>query len=338
MSVSTSDHAGSSGTTASQGASVSVVVPCFNRPEDLKQCLAALQEQEVPAVEILVADDASTDDTPEVARSLGAHVVALPGRSGAALARNAAAAHACGDILLFLDSDVVARPSTVASVVRVLTEDPGLAAVFGSYDAEPAAGGTVSHFRNLLHHYTHQMGEEEATTFWAGCGAIRRDVFSAIGGFDPTWEGIEDIELGYRLRAHGHRVRLERGLQVRHLKHWTLGSMVKTDFRMRGVPWSRLMSSYQYAPDHLNVRASQRASVALVGATLLATAAAAFWPPALVVAAAGVLGVVALNREFYAYLLEIRGVGFALASVPLHFLYFLVAGLAFAYARLVPRA
>jgi hypothetical protein len=156
-------------------------------------------------------------------------------------------------------------------------------------------------------------------------------VFAEIGGFDPKWEGIEDIELGYRLRTRGHRVRLERELQVRHLKRWTLASMVKTDFRMRAVPWSRLMRSYRYAPDHLNVRASQRASVALVGTALLATAAAVVWPPALAAAAVAVLGVVVLNRGFYAFLLRLRGVTFMVSSVALHFLYFLVAGTAFAY-------
>ena len=57
----------------------------------------------------------------------------------------------------------------------------------------------VSQYRNLLHHFVHQHGHAEASTFWAGCGAIRRAAFDAVGGFDAARfprPSIEDIELG----------------------------------------------------------------------------------------------------------------------------------------------
>jgi hypothetical protein len=62
--------------------------------------------------------------------------------------------------------------------------EPDLAAVFGLYDAAPAALRVISQYRNLLHHFVHQNGNPQASTFSAGCGAIRRSVFEQIGGFD----------------------------------------------------------------------------------------------------------------------------------------------------------
>ena len=105
----------------------------------------------------------------------------------------------------------------ISRVLTALKERPDVAAVFGSYDARPRSMGTVSQYRNLLHHFVHQKGNPEASTFWAGCGAIRRSVFDEVGGFDEKqFSGrVEDIELGYRLQHTGHRILLDKGLQGR---------------------------------------------------------------------------------------------------------------------------
>jgi len=137
------------------------------------------------------------------------------------------------------------RPSpTLERFADVVTGDSGLVGVFGSYDDAPEARGLLSEYRNLLHRYVHLRGAGEAETFWAGCGAIRRDAFEAVGGFDTARfprPQIEDIELGYRLRERGGRIRLDPSIQGTHLKRWSLWPMFRTDFRDRGVPWMRLL-------------------------------------------------------------------------------------------------
>ena len=67
---------------------------------------------------------------------------------------------------------------------QVFATEPDVSAVFGSYDASPPARGIVSEYRNLLHHYVHQTSGGLATTFWAGLGAVRREAFVAVDGFD----------------------------------------------------------------------------------------------------------------------------------------------------------
>jgi hypothetical protein len=237
-----------------------------------------------------------------------------------------------GETILFIDSDVLAPPSIAKRAHATLAARPEYGAVFGSYDARPLAAGTVSVFRNLLHHYTHQIGDAEAVTFWAGCGAIRKSVFESLGGFDTAWEGIEDIELGYRLRERGGKILLDHGMQATHTKRWTLVSMLKTDFRGRAVTWSRLILSRGSAPDALNVRAGQRISVGLTPVVLASLTLSVLDPRWLVVAGAAWAPIVVLNRDFYSFLYRERGLGLALAALPLHLLYFATAGLGLAYA------
>jgi hypothetical protein len=120
-------------------------------------------------------------------------------------------------------------------------------------------------YRNLMHRYVHQQGRAEASTFWSGCGAIRRSVFLQHGGFDESYRrpAIEDIELGYRLVAAGHRIHLDRSLEVKHLKRWTFLNLVKTDIFDRGMPWTELILRDGNMPNDLNIQLSQRVSVAL---------------------------------------------------------------------------
>jgi glycosyltransferase involved in cell wall biosynthesis len=314
-------------------ADVSVVVPAYNSARELRECLPALVQSIPPAREIIVVDDASTDETASVAADHGALLVRLARNSGPSAARNAGGRTARGDVLFFVDADVVVAPDAVARVTRAFAADPGLAAVFGSYDRRPRAPGLVSQYRNLLHHYVHQTGNPEASTFWAGCGAVRRSIFLAIGGFDAERfpRAIEDIELGQRLRAAGHRIRLDRDLQGTHLKQWRLTSVIRTDIAYRAVPWARLILTSRTAPDDLNLKRDQRVSVGLVGLAVIALALSPLGLPLLGLAALALAGVLVLNRGLFQFLRRERGFGFALGCVPLHLLYFLYSGLSYGY-------
>jgi GT2 family glycosyltransferase len=318
---------------------VSVIVPAYNSGRELRECLAGLRASSVPPSEVLVVDDAATDDTAAVAAAMGARVLRLAANAGPAAARNRGAAVARGDVLFFVDADVVVAADAVARVARALGDEADLAAVFGSYDARPRAPGLVSQFRNLLHHFVHQHGRPDASTFWAGCGAVRRAAFDAVGGFDerPVRRFIEDIELGYRLRRAGFRIRLDHDLRCTHLKHWTLWSMLRTDLVHRAVPWARLIAETRTAPADLNLRGEQRASVALVGVAGAALLLAVWRHCLAAVAVAAILAVAALNRELYRFLRRERGVAFALACFPLHLLHLACSGLGFVYARSAPR-
>jgi glycosyltransferase involved in cell wall biosynthesis len=319
---------------------ISVIVPVHNNSRDLRLCLAALRDAATPDSEMIVVDDGSSDDTASVAAGMGVAVVALAENSGPAAARNAGARRARGAILFFVDADVVIAPGAIERVQQFFADHPEHAAVFGSYDAQPACGSMVSQYRNLLHHFVHQRGNLDGSTFWAGCGAIRRAVFHEVGGFDARRfprASIEDIELGYRLRAAGHRIRLDAGLQGTHLKRWTLGSMIRTDIARRALPWSRLILESGHAPNDLNITRRQRMSTALMGLAAASAPLGVLRLELLVLAAAALLAVTVLNRSLYAFFWRHGGNRFAVLSIALHFLYYLYSGLTYLYARLEHR-
>ena len=307
---------------------ISVIVPVHDGGEAFRACLAGLAACAPPAHELIVVADGGSDESAGFAAAAGARVITLPAAVGPARARNIGAAAATGDALLFVDADVVVPPGLVGRVSACLQNNPGITAVIGSYDDAPGEPGFLSQYRNLLHHYVHQTGREEASTFWCGCGAIRRAVFLDAGGFsggfgDPS---IEDIEFGYRLRRAGHRIRLAKDVQVTHLKRWTPLLLLRTDVFARAVPWTRLIIRSRVLPNDLNVRASSRASVALVFALITALVASpwASWGVALALLSAVGLG--ALNAGFYWFLWRVRGPLFAAAAVPWHWAYFACAG------------
>jgi glycosyltransferase involved in cell wall biosynthesis len=315
---------------------VSVIVPVYDDAANIAECVGTLKVV-APDTELIVVDDGSRDDSAAVAARAGAHVVRQPRNAGAAAARNAGVHAATGEILVFVDADVVAGRDAVARLVGVLDADPDLAAVFGSYDDAPRAPDLVSQYRNLLHHFVHQHGAGDASTFWAGLGAVRRPAFDAVGGFDPSVRGIEDIELGYRLRANGFRIRLDPRIQGTHLKRWTLASVLRTDAFMRALPWARLLVAGRAPLDHLNVTTSQRASVALVLLALAAAPLAIVVPGLAIVSAAALVAVVALNGRLFTFFARTRGLAFAIVTVPLVLLYYVESGLAYAWAWLEHR-
>ena len=313
---------------------LSVVIPVYNGGRDFEHCLRRLRESDQDGVELIVVDDGSTDGSAALAESFGASVVRHQIPLGPAAARNLGARAATAPLVFFLDADVAVHPQTLSRAVKRFSDNPSLGALFGSYDANPSAPGLTSRFRNLLHHYVHQQGDfvadaRPARTFWTGCGAIRRQAFLDLGGFDPRLyrrPAIEDIEFGYRLTRAGVPVILARDIQATHLKRWTLHGMVKTDIFQRGVPWMLLMKRSGIVETDLNVRNDQKVCVAMAGLMSLALLAAPLWPASLLMVPVALAMIVALNFGFYRFLAKEKGLAFSVASIPLHYVYYCSCG------------
>lgn len=306
---------------------ISVVMPAYNAEHLLDRVLAPLMRmlETGDVQEVLVVDDRSTDNTAAKAREMGATVLIMPVNGGPGAARNLAAQQAAGDVLWFVDSDVIALPDGPKYVRSALSED-NVAAVFGSYDDAPDGQAWFSRYKNLLHRYHHQRAKREARTFWAGCGAIRADVFREVGGFDvKTYEvpSIEDIELGYRIAATGRRIVVEPRLQGKHLKVWTIRNSLTTDIFCRALPWSRLMISREGLGDDLNTSGAERLRAGLALLLLLSVLILPFqphlWPLTLLLLA---LAFVA-NRDLARMLATHGGPWFAFKCILYHQFYYL---------------
>lgn len=318
---------------------VSIIIPVYNGGKAFLHCIHALARLAPAPLEILVVLDGVDDGSGEAAQKQGARVLCLPVRSGPARARNFGARAARGQLLFFLDADVLVPASVVGQVATAFQNDPALSALIGSYDDAPGAPSFLSQYRNLLHHYVHQHSPSQVHTFWGACGAVRSEVFFAVGGFDESYEipAIEDVELGYRVSGAGYRIKLDRRLQVKHLKHWSVGGMLRADVFQRAIPWSRLLLRGGAIHSELNLGASSRISALLAwllsGFLLLSI----LHPVFLLGALAGAVGLTAVNFGFYRFLFDRKGWWFAGRAMPWHWLYYLYASAAFAYVWLFER-
>lgn len=315
---------------------VSVIMPVYNGAVTLRQSLEPLlaMHRRGEIAEIIVVDDGSDDATAAIAADAEVTVVESGGRLGPGAARNVGSRSAGGDVLWFVDADVVVHSDGARVLVEAL-QATGAAAVFGSYDDDPPAPNFLSQYKNLVHRYHHSHAKGDVDTFWAGCGAVAKRAFADAGGFDAErypHSSIEDIELGLRLRQRGLRIHLEPALLATHLKVWRLSNLLHTEVFRRAVPWSMLIVAHGWWSTSLNMGRGERIRALL----------AACLPLALLFAVLGVapswLALILLaftavaNRSLFSYFRHRRGVLFALGGVLYHQFYYLYSSAAYAYS------
>jgi glycosyltransferase involved in cell wall biosynthesis len=285
---------------------LTAIVPAADRPATLARCAAAIAGAAEPPEEILVIDE--------------------PPHLGPAAIRNAGASRARGEVLVFVDADVTVHEDAFTRIRAAFEADPELDAVFGNYDADQRSRDTVTAFRNLLFHHVHREAAGPVVTFWSGLGAVRRDRFLMVGGFDTERfpvVAMEDIDLGVRLTQSGARIACDPDIEGTHLKSWSLAEMLRTDLFRRGIPWVVLMLRTRSVPRELNLawrhRLSAAASLAIAWSVLRAR-------PMRVVLPLGALLV--LNQSFYRLLWERQGGARAAAGVGLHVLHHIASAAA----------
>jgi GT2 family glycosyltransferase len=316
---------------------VSMIIPVHRAGEQFLSCLEAIASLVEPPDELIVVADGEPEKTCRLAKTFGAVVLRTSAPRGPARARNLGAMRASGDILLFIDSDVMVKSDTVHRVKRFFAAHPEYDAMIGSYDDEPGAQNFFSQYKNMTHHWVHQHARNEASTFWGACGAIRKGVFMETGGFDDSFArpSVEDIELGYRLRRLGRRIRLKKNIQVTHLKEWRLASLLRSDLFDRAIPWTRLLLNQKAIPRDLNLNLANRLSTMLIYLGLSLGIGAAFfsssaWAPMLLSATViCLLLLILLNRRMYGFFLTRKGALFTAGAMVWHWFSFLYSGAAF---------
>lgn len=301
---------------------ISVIIPVFNGSNYLEACLDAVFASDFSSFEVIVVDDHSSDGSARIARRYPCTVLESHLNAGPAAARNMAAREARGAILFFLDADILIERDTLSNIASNMTGDPGLAALFGSYGRETVSQEFFSRYKNLVHHYTHQHSSEDASTFCGGFGAIRREAFQRLGGFDPRHRFLEDIEIGYRMKKEGLRVRLCKGLQMTHCKRYTLLSLIRSDLFGRAVPWTRLMLERGIFRNDLNTRWNNVLSVPVAFLLVFSPLLPAPW-----ITAGGLAALfLALNAKFLALTFSAGGLLFALKSCLMCWFSYLYSG------------
>ncbi len=210
--------------------------------------------------------------------------------------------------------------------MQTFHSEPGIGALFGSYQKDTVPAGFYTVYKNLVHHYTHQASRDEAVTFWSGCGAIRRGVFCESGGFDEGYRYLEDIELGYRLHQAGHRILMHKGIQVTHLKRYSLPGLIRSDVLGRAKPWTEIMLDKKVFRTDLNTRVENILSVIVSYLLLAGLPLVVGWPDAWPVLPALSFLFLVLNHEFLALVLRETGPYFTAKAILMHWFAYLYSG------------
>ncbi len=193
---------------------LSIVIPAFNEARLIERSLQSVAMSTAAnrtsglTSEVIVVDNNSTDNTAELARQTGATVVFEPvnqiGR-----ARNAGAAHATGDWLLFLDADSVLTPLLLADIIRVI-------------ESQKYVGcGSTLRMDGLpwWANVTLQLWTGASVLFRWAAGALivcRRDAFREVGGFDQDLYALDEIRLSKQLKQWGRRHGLQFTILTEH--------------------------------------------------------------------------------------------------------------------------
>ena len=214
------------------GPEISVIIPVKNAGTIFAECLASIRASRGVSYEIVVVDDGSSHpNTREEAQKFTCRLISLPRSHGPSNARNIGAENAHGDILFFIDSDVVIYPDTLKKISDIFN-DPAITGITGVQSPEIRFKNFYSQFKNLWMRYTYLRLPEKVALFYTSCAAIKKDLFLQSGGFDIgyTRPSVEDTDFGHKLEHMGHLVQLRRDIEVEHVKSYTLIQVLKTDF------------------------------------------------------------------------------------------------------------
>ncbi len=307
---------------------VSVVMPVYNAASTLAECLTRLFHSNFLDFEVVVVDDGSTDQSRAIATNFPVNVVPSPGRVGPAAARNVGARAARGDILFFIDSDVMVAPDTLTRLVDRFGRGD-VDGLVGVQSAEMRHRNLPSQYKNLWMRWTYSRKRGDVPLFYTTAAAIRREAFLRTGGFDESYSGpnVEDQAYGNKLARLGIRVRIQPDLEVEHVKRYSIWGLLKTDFiRSMSLVRLKLRDREDLAENNTSIPVSYMVSVplSLAAAATIVVGVVLGVPAVAALGVGGTLAALALNVEFLATIHETEGWLRTIAAVPLLWLELLV--------------
>ena len=197
---------------------VSVVIPAYNASKTIDLCLSSILKQDFPDYEVIVVDDGSTDDTREKVKKYPVRLVGKP-HGGTPAARNAGFKASKGDILIFVDSDCVAKKNLIAKLVEPL-KDPKIGVTQAWWEVANKGKLVPALVFKTYEYFTRNL--EYPDFLWFYCFAIKRELLQKSGMFDVVGWRIEDVDFSYKVIREGYKIYLMKEVRVGHFFRETL--------------------------------------------------------------------------------------------------------------------
>jgi GT2 family glycosyltransferase len=218
---------------------ISIIIPNRDSARTIGTCLGSIAPDLEQQVEIIVVDDASTDNSAEIIGAFPVRLIRLERHSGASAARNTGARNSLGEALFFIDADCVLQKDTLACVRRAWERHGPDAVVGGTYAREPYDTGFFNMFQAVFVNYFETKRADAPDYIAAHAFLITSELFRKSGGFPEDFLPIiEDVEFSHRLRRAGYRLIMDPAIQVKHIFNFNLARSLRNAFR-KSRYWTR---------------------------------------------------------------------------------------------------
>ena len=290
---------------------ISIIVPMRNSEKTIKTCLDSILNSEFKDYEIVIADGGSTDNSVKIVKEFKVKNLRLieSKDNEAAAGRNNGTKVARGDILFFVDSDVVIKKNTL-TIVNESFKDKNVVVVCGIYDKTSLNKNFFPMFDTLWKHYEWVNSESENCDFFPTArSAIRKSVFQDVGGFNEALPGtiaLEDLEFGWRLMRKGYKMHLNKDIRVVHSGPSFFRSLVM--FNKRSFHYFRLLLKKKRFE---NVKTTPTAAINALISSLFFI----FLPFDTFLSTAFLFLHLLINAGLYSFLIKEKGIIFTFASL-----------------------
>lgn len=311
---------------------ISIVIPTYNAERFIHPLLDSVFRNSIDDLEVIIVDDSSRDNTVREARNYPVRIIELQKNGGPAKARNIGVEAAKGDIIFFLDSDVIVLDGAIREVENYFRENPSARCVIGVCATEPLNEGFVPSYMAKFE-FIHLIGTpgSRVSVFAPRCGAIKKDFFLEIGGYNESYRGadVEDFELARRINRTDS-IFLSQKIMVKH-QFANFRQAVRNYFK-RAVMWVHLFFREKKL-DNAGPTAPSNGIAALCAFfSFLFLLLTPLVPSAGTVAAALIAVFVIANLRWWNFMRKEAGLVFAIRALLLNYFLGLVIMLAAGYA------
>ena len=172
---------------------IAVIIPVYNSSQTLKKCLDAVFSNKFEKFEVIVISDNSEDNSIDIAKNYNCKIIELKQNKGPAFARNTGANSASGDILLFIDSDVIVKEDILMHVNKAFNNKE-VNVVQGIYSHEPNYKNIITQYQQSFYcYYTWHEQYRYTNTLTSMCFAVRKNTFLKLKGFNTDYMAINKI-------------------------------------------------------------------------------------------------------------------------------------------------
>ena len=211
---------------------ISIIIPVYNSSLTLKECLEAIFDSSFKNFEVIVVSDNSSDNSVNIAKEYQCKIIELPQNRGPGFARNSGAQIAKGDILLFIDSDVIIDKVALNSLDDKFSDNE-VGVIQGIYSHKPIYKNAATQYQQSFYcYYSWHVNIKYTSSLITNCFAIRRQIFIDLKGFNTNIKRAtsEDEEFGYVLIDKGYKILILRQLIGEHRVNYNFRKLIKRNF------------------------------------------------------------------------------------------------------------